>query len=86
MVNENKILYENWVKNQKENDKVFVFDSGIIMVFFERLLKFKLDENNPIGMFSFNGKYIRQTDLICNLLNYFVKFYDPDKLYTTALF
>ena len=86
MVNENKILYENWVKNQKENDKVFVFDSGIIMVFFERLLKFKLDENNPIGMFSFNGKYKRQTDLICNHLNYFVKFYDPDKLYTTALF
>ena len=48
MVNENKILYENWVKNQKENDKVFVFDSGLIMVFFERRLKIKLDENNPI--------------------------------------
>ena len=50
MVNENKILYENWVKNQKENDKVFVFDSGIIMVFFERLLKFKLDENKKIEL------------------------------------
>ena len=86
MVNNNKILYENWVKNQKEEDQVFVFEKGVIIVFFERLLKFELDENSPIGMFSFNGKYRRQTDLICNHLNYFIKFYDPDRLYVTALF
>ena len=86
MINNNKILYENWVKNQKEDDQVFIFENGIIIVFFERLLKFELDENSPIGMFSFNGKYRRQTDLICNHLNYFIKFYDPDRLYVTALF
>ena len=56
MVNNNKILYENWVKNQKEEDKVFVFDNGILMVFFERLLNFKLDDN-LIGMFTFKNKY-----------------------------
>ena len=71
MVNNNRILYENWVKNQKEEDQVFVFEKGVIIVFFERLLKFELDENSPIGMFSFNGKYRRQTDLICNHLNCF---------------
>lgn len=85
MVNNNKILYENWVKNQKEEDKVFVFDNGILVVFFERLLKFKLDDN-IISMFTFKSKYRKQTDLICNHLNYFVKFYDPDHLYITALF
>ena len=84
MVNNNKILYENWVKNQKEEDKVFVFDNGILMVFFERLLNFKLDDN-LIGMFTFKNKYRKQTGLIANHLNYFVKFYDPDKLYVTAL-
>lgn len=85
MVNNNKILYENWVKNQKEEDKVFVYDNGIIVVFFERLLKFKLDDST-ISMFSFKGKYRQQADLICDHLNYFVKFYDPDRLYITALF
>ena len=85
MVNNNKILYENWVKNQKEEDKVFVFDNGILIVFFERLLNFKLDDN-MIGMFTFKSKYRKQTALISNHLNYFVKFYDPDKLYVTALF
>lgn len=81
----NKILYENWVKNQKEEDKVFVFDNGILIVFFERMLNFKLDDN-LISMFTFKSKYRKQTALICNHLNYFVKFYDPDKLYVTALF
>ena len=57
MVNNNKILYENWVKNQKEEDQVFVFEKGVIIVFFERLLKFELDENSPIGMFSFNSNF-----------------------------
>lgn len=85
MINNNKILYENWVKNQKEEDKVFVFDNGILIVFFERLLNFKLDDN-MIGMFTFKSKYRKQTELISNHLNYFVKFYDPDKLYVTALF
>ena len=85
MVNNNKILYENWVKNQKEEDKVFVFDNGILIVFFERLLNFKLDDN-MIGMFTFKSKYRKQTALISNHLNYFCKFYDPDKLYVTALF
>ncbi len=81
----NKILYENWVKNQKEEDQVFVFDNGILIVFFERMLNFKLDDN-LISMFTFKSKYRKQTALICNHLNYFVKFYDPDKLYVTALF
>lgn len=85
MENTNKILYENWVKNQKEEDKVFVFDNGILVVFFERLLKFKLDDST-ISMFTFKSKYRKQTGLICDHLNYFVKFYDPDKLYLTALF
>ena len=70
----NKILYENWVKNQKEEDKVFVFDNGILIVFFERMLNFKLDDN-LISMFTFKSKYRKQTALICNHLNYFVKFY-----------
>ena len=59
----NKILYENWVKNQKEEDQVFVFDNGILIVFFERMLNFKLDDN-LISMFTFKSKYRKQTALI----------------------
>ena len=85
MVNNNKVLYEDWVKNQNEDDKLFIFDNGILMVAFDRLLHFTLPDN-LISMFTFKSKYRKQTSLICNHLNYFVKFYDPDKLYVTALF
>ena len=84
MVNNNKVLYENWVKDQKEEDQVFIFDNGILMVAFDRMLHFELPDK-MISMFTFKSKYRKQTDLICNHLNYFVKFYDPDKLYITAL-
>lgn len=84
MKNNNKVLYEDWVINQKEEDKVFVFDNGILVVFFERLFGFEL-EDSTISMFTFKSKYRKQTGLICNHLNYFVKYYDPDKRYITAL-
>jgi hypothetical protein len=41
----NTVLYENWVKNQKEEDQVFVFDNGILMVAFDRMLHFTLPDN-----------------------------------------
>ena len=85
MVNKNNVLYENWVNNQSEDDKVFIFDNGIMMVAFDRLLHFTLPDN-MISMFTFKSKYRKQTGLIANHLNYFVKYYDPDKLYVTALF
>ena len=85
MVNNNKVLYEDWVKNQNEDDKLFIFDNGILMVAFERLLNFSLPDST-ISMFTFKSKYRKQTGLIANHLDYFVKFYDPDKLYVTALF
>ena len=84
-MNTNKILYEDWVKNQKEEDKIFIFDNGIMMIAFERLLGYELENNKMFSMFTFKSKYRKQTDLISNHLNYFVKYYDPDKTYMTAL-
>ena len=83
-VNKNTVLYEDWVNNQKEEDKVFVFDSGILVVFFERIFGIPL-EDSTLSMFTFKSKYRKQTGLICNHLNYFVKYYDPNNLYFTAL-
>jgi hypothetical protein len=85
MNNKNEVLYENWVKDQTEDDNLFIFDNGILLVAFDRMLHFTL-EDNMISMFTFKSKYRKQTSLICNHLNYFVKYYDPDKLYITALF
>ena len=85
MVNKNNVLYENWVNNQSEDDKVFIFDNGIMMVAFDRLLHFELPDST-LSMFTFKSKYRKQTGLISNHLNYFTKYYDPDKLYVTALF
>lgn len=81
----NDVLYEDWVKNQKEEDQVFVFDNGVLVVFFERMFGFEL-EDRLISMFTFKNKYRKQANLICDHLNYFVKYYDPDRLYITALF
>ena len=69
MVNNNKVLYEDWVKNQNEDDKLFIFDNGILMVAFDRLLHFTLPDN-LISMFTFKSKYRKQTSLICNHLNF----------------
>ena len=49
-MNTNKILYEDWVKNQKEEDKIFIFDNGIMMVAFERLLGYELENNKMFKM------------------------------------
>lgn len=80
----NEVLYETWLKNQTEEDKIFVFDNGLLVVFFERVFGFKLDDS-MISMFTFKNKYRKQTGLICDHLNYFVKYYDPDRRYITAL-
>lgn len=81
----NEVLYEDWVKEKrKEEDIIFIYDQGLLTVFFERKLNFKL-ENPTISMFTFKSKYRKQTDVICNHLNYFTKFYDPDKRYMAAL-
>lgn len=80
----NEILYQDWLKNIDEDDIVFVPDSGIITVFFERKLNYKL-ENSTISIFTAKSKYRNQIPLICNHLNYFVKFYDPENRYMTAL-
>ena len=84
-VNKNKVLYEDWVKEpRKEEDLIFVYDQGLLTVFFERKLGFEL-QNSTISMFTFKSKYRKQTDVICNHLNYFVKYYDPKHRYLTAL-
>lgn len=83
-VNKNTVLYEDWVKNQKEEDQIFIFDGGILYVLFERMFGFELDDK-LLSMFTFKNKYRKQTGLICNHLNYFVKYYDPNNLYITAL-
>ena len=80
----NKILYQDWIKDVPEEDLVFVPDSGIITVFFERKLNYKL-ENSTISIFTAKSKYRNQIPLICNHLNYFIKFYDPENRYMTAL-
>ena len=79
----NEILYQDWL-NVDEEDIVFVPDNGIITVFFERKLNYKL-ENSTISIFTAKSKYRNQIPLICNHLNYFVKFYDPENRYMTAL-
>lgn len=84
MSEKNTVKYQDWVKNPKEEDLVFVFDNGIMTVFFERIFGFKL-EDSTISLFTFKSKYRKQTTLISNHLNYFVKYYDPDRRYITAL-
>lgn len=83
-MSKNSILYQDWVKDVSEEDSIFVPDNGIITVFFERKLHYKID-NSTISIFTAKCKYRNQTQLICNHLNYFVKFYDPEGLYMTSL-
>lgn len=80
----NKVMYVDWVKKIPEDDKMFIIDGGLLYVCFERKLKFDLSDET-LSIFSFTGKYSNQTELICNHLNYFVKYYDQENRYMNAL-